>query len=64
MMERKGRFQFGLPKASSTGSAGKMLVGDLPRIAVGRSFLTDPVESVGGDLGKTPSGFTELTICT
>jgi hypothetical protein len=39
------------------GSAGKMLVGDLPRIAVGRSFLADPMEAVGGDFGETPPRF-------
>lgn len=39
------------------GPAGEMLVGDLPRVVFGRSFLADPMEAVGGDLGETPPGF-------
>ena len=34
-----------------------MFVGDLPGIAVGSSFLADPMEAVGSDLGETPSRF-------
>src|SRR5918994_5769884 len=32
-----------------------MFIRDLPRVALGRSFLADPMEAVGSDLGKTPS---------
>ena len=38
-------------------SARKMFIGDLPGVALGISFLADPMEAVGGDLGETPSGF-------
>ena len=34
-----------------------MFICDLPRIAVGRSFLADPMEAVGSDLSETPSSF-------
>src|SRR5690606_29128390 len=53
----RARFRPKPPTASGTGSAGKMLVGDLPGIAVGGPFLADPMEAVGGDLGETPSRF-------
>src|SRR4030095_10877572 len=34
-----------------------MFICDLPRIAVGRSFLADPMEAVSSDLSETPSSF-------
>ena len=34
-----------------------MFIRDLPRVALGRSFLADPMEAVGSDLSETPSSF-------
>ena len=34
-----------------------MFICDLPRVAIGRSFLADPMKAVGSDLSETPSGF-------
>ena len=34
-----------------------MFIYDLPRIAVGGSFLADPMEAVSSDLSETPSSF-------
>src|SRR2546421_8209704 len=38
-------------------SAGKVFICNLPRVALGRSFLADPMEAVGSDLSETPSSF-------
>jgi len=35
----------------------KVFICDLPRVALGRSFLADPMEAVGSDLSETPSSF-------
>src|SRR5690606_32866537 len=43
--------------ASRTGSAGKMLIRNLPRVFGGNPFLSDPVETVRSDLRETPAGF-------
>ncbi|MCF6117118.1 hypothetical protein L2449_09350 [Mesorhizobium muleiense] len=53
----KGQFLLDRPKVSRIRSAGKMLAGDLPRIVAGRSFLADPMEAVGRDLGETSPRF-------
>src|SRR5271163_2348210 len=34
-----------------------MFICDLPKVALGRSFLADPMEAVGSDLSETPSSF-------
>ncbi|WP_202367731.1 hypothetical protein [Mesorhizobium sp. L-2-11] len=34
-----------------------MFIRDSPRVALGRSFLADPMEAVGSDLSETPSSF-------
>ncbi|MER9960408.1 hypothetical protein NKJ72_05510 [Mesorhizobium sp. M0045] len=34
-----------------------MFIRDLPRVALGRSFLADPMEVVGSDLCETPTSF-------
>ena len=41
-----------------------MLIGDLPRVTLGRSFLTDPMEAVGDDLSETPSTFPAARVLT
>jgi hypothetical protein len=56
------RFLLDQPEVSMIGSADKMLVSNLPRNAVGRSFLADPMEAVGGDLDETLSRFEALRI--
>src|SRR5882762_2348714 len=34
-----------------------MFIRDLPRVALGRFFLANPMEAVGSDLSETPSSF-------